>query len=396
MTSEEMYQHFFHRDSYPPFANHAFVERGESITYPLRVGLSDLYLGKELKVAVKRQRPCIACVAQNQENNNGNNCGSSSNAFVRCDFCQGSGRRLIVKQTAVGSVDHVSSSCVDCNGSGRRRGVARCRVCNGSRVTNQRVVLPVRIERGSVDGGKIKFAGEGAQPAQDHVPGDVCVVLKQANHDTFVRAGNDLRTSMRISLHESLCGYERAITHLDGRVLRVVSMEGEVTKPGSIYVLDGEGMPVPGHQTRRGRLFVEFEVIFPDSMPLDVVQELRKVIPEDRATSASRAMSIGNDDDDSDVCRDSPLSIGSAKISFEVATPLMNRGGSVGVGERRASDEPACVTMKPYTPEVHEPIGAFMEKELLAFQESGYDSETRGSVHSQSSSYQPGAQCEQQ
>lgn len=258
LSTEEIYKHFFRRNSNQQFTNPTTAPRGESITYPLKVSLADLYFGKELKVAVKRQRPCMA----NAHSQGGLKSIGGEQSFVRCEDCHGTGLKQTVKQMGVGIVNHVNSTCVICNGSGRCPGTGKCRVCNGTNAIISRCILPVRIERGHMNRGKIKFVGEGGLPTQEHVPGDVTVVLKQVPHDLYTRLGNDLQTTIHISLHESLCGYDRTLPHIDGRMLRLKSEEGVVTKPNSVYVLEGNGMPVPGtNATQWGRLFVTFDVV---------------------------------------------------------------------------------------------------------------------------------------
>lgn len=63
-------------------------------------------------------------------------------------------------------------------------------------------------------------------------PGDIIIVVEEKPHAVFRREGNDLLVDMEISLVEALCGFQRTIRHLDGRVIGVGCPRGEVTAPG--------------------------------------------------------------------------------------------------------------------------------------------------------------------
>lgn len=69
---------------------------------------------------------------------------------------------------------------------------------------------------------------------------------------------------------QALLGFERNITHLDGRTLNVVRKG--VTQPNFVQVIKGEGMPVFGRPSLKGDLFIEYNVI----LPLEVSKETRQ------------------------------------------------------------------------------------------------------------------------
>ena len=145
--------------------------------------------------------------------------------------------RETVKQMGPSIVSHVSNPCSSCNGQGSKaQDVSRCRVCNDSQMTKERIILCARIESGSPDGSKICFRREGALPSSDAIPGDVIIELKQKDHDRFERKGNDLMLKISLTLSESLCGYRRKVLLLDGRALLLKSQPNVVTKPGSIFI----------------------------------------------------------------------------------------------------------------------------------------------------------------
>lgn len=65
-------------------------------------------------------------------------------------------------------------------------------------------------------------------------------------------------------LSEALCGYKFVVPHLDGRQLLVSSNEGDIVKPGAFKVVYDEGMPHLHRSLDKGRLFIHFEVKFPE------------------------------------------------------------------------------------------------------------------------------------
>lgn len=63
--------------------------------------------------------------------------------------------------------------------------------------------------------------------------GDIVLVLQVKEHPKFRREQDDLFIEHNLSLREALCGFQIAVTHLDGRQLLIKSNPGEVIKPGN-------------------------------------------------------------------------------------------------------------------------------------------------------------------
>ena len=57
-------------------------------------------------------------------------------------------------------------------------------------------------------------------------------MLQQKEHPKFKRKYDDLFVEHALCLTEALCGFQFALTHLDGRQLLIKSNPGEVIKPG--------------------------------------------------------------------------------------------------------------------------------------------------------------------
>ena len=105
-------------------------------------------------------------------------------------------------------------------------------------------------------------------------PGDVVFVLKLEPHRCFTRTGNDLLTSIHITLSEALFGFSRIlVTHLDGRGIHVDSPTGKIIKPGDSIVIRGEGMPVFKNPEQKGNLYVVFKVDMPEEQWLQSVDQ---------------------------------------------------------------------------------------------------------------------------
>lgn len=66
----------------------------------------------------------------------------------------------------------------------------------------------------------------------DTITGDIVFVLQQKDHPRFKRKFDDLYVEHTLSLTEALCGFQFALSHLDGRQLLIKSNPGEIIKPG--------------------------------------------------------------------------------------------------------------------------------------------------------------------
>ena len=54
---------------------------------------------------------------------------------------------------------------------------------------------------------------------------------------------------------------------------------GEVIKTGDLKSVQGEGMPQYRNPFEKGRLIIQFNVVFPDSLDPTMAQALSKILP---------------------------------------------------------------------------------------------------------------------
>ncbi|CCI48832.1 unnamed protein product [Albugo candida] len=246
-------------------------QKGEDLTHPLKVSLEDLYNGKTVKLAVNRDVLCSRCDGR----------GGAEGAEKTCDTCQGRGMRVQLRQIGPGMVQQMQSVCSDCRGQGKTiRESDRCKTCKGKKVTKERKVLEVNIEKGMRHGQRITFSGE-ADQAPGVLPGDIIFVIQEKEHSIFQRKGGNLIMEKKISLVESLCGFEAIVEHLDGRHLHIKTNPGEIIKPNQFKSIQGEGMPTHGNPFIKGQLVIMFKIQFPESgsMTEKQLSTLRSVLP---------------------------------------------------------------------------------------------------------------------
>lgn len=87
-------------------------------------------------------------------------------------------------------------------------------------------------------GDTITYQAAGDQRAK-HVPGDIVFRINEAEHHMFKRKGDNLLTTLKISLKEALLGFSRDIQHLSGNVVKI-KHQG-IVHPGMRFVVEGEG-----------------------------------------------------------------------------------------------------------------------------------------------------------
>jgi DnaJ homolog subfamily A member 2 len=195
--------------------------KGRDLVHALKVTLEDLYKGKISKLALQKTILCTKCKGK----------GGKEGSVKTCKGCNGSGQKIVMRQMGP-MIQRFQTLCPDCNGEGEIIPAKdKCKECVGKKVTNERKVLNVHVDKGMQEGQRITFAGE-ADQAPNILPGDVIFVIETKDHDRFQRKGDDLFYQAKIDLATALTGGEFAIEHLDDRYLKVEILPGEIIKPG--------------------------------------------------------------------------------------------------------------------------------------------------------------------
>ncbi|XP_058085269.1 dnaJ protein homolog 2-like [Magnolia sinica] len=245
--------------------------QGDDVVHNLKVSLEDLYNGTSKKLSLSKNVLCAKCKGK----------GSNSGASARCHSCQGTGTKISIRQIGPGMIQQMQQVCSECRGSGEVISEKdKCTHCKGNKVTQEKKVLEVHVEKGMRHGQKITFQGE-ADEAPDTVTGDIVFVLQLKEHPKFKRKFDDLYVEHTLSLTEALCGFRFTLTHLDGRQLLIKSNPGEVIKPGQYKAINDEGMPHHQKPFMKGQLYIHFNVDFPDSgvLSLDQCRTLEMILP---------------------------------------------------------------------------------------------------------------------
>jgi len=240
-------------------------QRGPDLELDLEVSLKDIYLGKILEVAHRKQRLCHKC--------RGTGAKKATDVHT-CSGCKGTGTKVKVQQFGPGFIQQTQAVCDECGGKGKKV-TSTCPHCSGRKVEIGEDNLLVTIERGMQDGEKITFSQQ-ADEAPDTTPGDLVFRLVTVPHKRFVRKGDDLHYPLTITLLEALVGFSKKIKHLDGHLVEI--KREEVTKPGQVITIDDEGMPNHSYPSQTGKLLVEVTVKFPATVTEDQKEGFKKLL----------------------------------------------------------------------------------------------------------------------
>ncbi|KOS44719.1 hypothetical protein ACN38_g4395 [Penicillium nordicum] len=143
------------------------------------------------------------------------------------------------------------------------------------KLTSKEVTLEANIKPGLRAGSKIKYRNIGDQ--EEGGRQDVHLIVKEIDHPTFKRSGDNLITSVNLSLKEALTGWERIVRTIDGKSIRVC--KPGPTQPGHEEHYPGLGMVSSKNPSNRGDLVIRANVSFPTSLTSSQKDLLRDVLP---------------------------------------------------------------------------------------------------------------------
>src|SRR6266511_360718 len=235
--------------------------RGADIAAQLEIELEEAASGVRREVPFQVALVCEKCGGDGVE---------PGKTAATCPTCGGSGRIQHVSRTAFGEFIH-SQTCGRCGGAGR---IVEhpCHGCGGSgRVVEERE-LEVEIPPGIHDGQRIRLSGEGHAGLLGGHAGDLYVLVRIKPHPRLVREGDDVYSTVDLTMTQAALGARISAPTLDGEV-ELDFAPG--TQPGEIRVLRGRGMPVlQGFGRGDQRVLVNVAV------PLQLDEEQRRLLEE--------------------------------------------------------------------------------------------------------------------
>jgi molecular chaperone DnaJ len=235
--------------------------RGADLSAVVEIELTDAATGTTRDVPFDVAVTCGRC---------GGNGAEPGTNVVTCETCAGLGRVQQVSRSVFGEFVR-TSTCPTCGGTGRRIEVP-CTACEGlGRVLEERT-LSVTVPAGIHDGQRIRLSGEGHAGVLGARAGDIYVQVHVKPDPRFVREGDDIFSTVDLTMTQAALGTTCTIPTLDG------DEELEFTagtQPGEVVVLPGRGMPVlQGYGRGDHRVLVNVLV------PRHLSEEQRKLLAQ--------------------------------------------------------------------------------------------------------------------
>ena len=220
-------------------------KKGPDARVEVEVDLEDFYNGGEVSARISRNVVCRRCTQ-----------GTPEARSARCRACKRcpNETRMVNRRMGPGFMVQMQEE-----------------VPSKEKCKNEAKTLTAEVEKGMGDGHEVVFERESEQ-RPGMIRGDVIFRLKQKSHPRFKRKGNDLETTIHLTLREALLGFRKVIRQLDGSEL-VVSHDG-ITRPFERRTVSGHGMPVHNVPSTSGDLHVTYEVDFPHKLTSQQTQAI--------------------------------------------------------------------------------------------------------------------------
>jgi molecular chaperone DnaJ len=220
----EMFRNFFGQAAGGP-------PRRQDRQYIISISLEEAFQGVTKKLKLSIDHPCYSC----QQN---------------CQVCNGKGGIPIQMGPFM-----MNKPCDKCQGAGvESKG---CPACDNKKVKSDSEVVTINIGKCVMDGETFVIPNKGEQPVkQGEMAGNLVVQVRVRPHAVFVREGNHLVWTTKISFDESVKGTKVTIPHFSGEMNIDTSYFG-IIDPRIRYEIKGKGM------NSESNLYIVFDIQYP-------------------------------------------------------------------------------------------------------------------------------------
>jgi molecular chaperone DnaJ len=266
----DLFSAFFGDDLFGAAAQPRGRQRGADIAAEVEIDLTEAAKGVKREVTFKAEVFCDVCEGSGME---------PGTEPTTCPTCKGQGMFQQVSQSIFGQIMR-TQTCQTCGGSGKVIEHA-CKNCGGSGREVEERKLEVEIPAGIHDRQPIRISGEGHAGSRGGRAGDVYVQVRVRPDERFVREGDDLVSTLELTMTQAALGGKVTVPTLDGEA--EVGIEPG-TQPGAVFTLRGKGMP-----RLQGFGHGDLRLLLTVLVPRKLDEEQRKLLGqfEESATAAT-------------------------------------------------------------------------------------------------------------
>ena len=224
------------------------VNKGSNLRVKVKLTLEEISTGIDKKIKLNKYVGCNSCKGSGAKNGTGYN---------TCSSCGGSGQVTRVTNTFLGQMQ-TSSPCPACGGEGQVI-IDKCNTCFGDGIVKGEEIVNISIPAGVSEGIQLSMGGKGNAAPRSGVPGDLIILIEEAEHPFIERDGTNLIYEHFISFTDAAIGTSIEVPTLEGKA-KVKINPG--TQSGRVLRLKGKGLPSL-NSYGRGDLLVTINVWTP-------------------------------------------------------------------------------------------------------------------------------------
>jgi len=215
------------------------------------ITLADLFTKKIVDIIAQQQISCNDC----------NSTGFSDKSHHKCSHCKGAGtvNEQIRHPFGIGFI-LVQKQCPFCLGVRHEIEFShlKCQTCYGSGYVTKTETLNVPMPDDFIENPRTILKEKGMLHGGKKV--DIIVNFILEIPQEYKITDNNLHYTTKISLAESLCGFQKLIDHPSGRNIVIISNPGNIINPSSVFQLPRLGFV---GKYKEYPLFISLEIEYP-------------------------------------------------------------------------------------------------------------------------------------
>jgi len=243
------------------------VHKGSDLRIRVKLTLQEIHDGCTKKFKIRRKVTCPECSGSGAEK------GTQAET---CPTCNGRGVQYKVVNSFLGQMQ-TQTTCSQCGGEGKII-KNKCKHCGGTGLVDFEEVVEVSIPAGVEEGMIVPISGKGNMGMRGGIPGDLQVIITEAEDETYIRDGQDLVYNLLLDFPTAALGGSVDIPSIDGKKLRMTIEPG--TQPGTVKRMRGKGLPpapVRGYGSSKGDLIINISVYVPKKLSSEEKKTIEKL-----------------------------------------------------------------------------------------------------------------------